>query len=528
MTLQVITAGLGLAVVAAVLFTLGLWASWADPDLWSGWAVVCAGVSAGFLLVSRWLVHRGQRVGGARLAVVGLHVVVVVAVAYYGGTRTVAAAYLPALVALSGLLLGGRAAAVSLVACLLFLGVDHVMGPLGPVVTVLPGERLMDWCLGTGMAGLLYLLAMRHNDQLVEGVVEHSEREAQAQAGREQAERFRGEVLARSPSPTLLVGPDGRIMELNEAASHLVGQALGDQVSEVLAWTVGDEEGRVVSADPPVPVRVREAPVTDPRGRPCTILAFQDLRPQRAAVAQQREALLHAEAANRAKSSFLEAISHELRTPLNAILGYGEMLEEDLADADHRQDVGRILTSGRHLLRLIDDVLDLSHVESGHLDIASEVVPMRQLLGEVEAMVRPMLRRKGHQLRVDSLPDATCAVWGDGRRLRQVLVNLVGNAVKYTDGGVISITVEQRDDLLRIEVIDDGAGIDEGLLPVLFEPFRRGDHPGVEGRGLGLALSRTLVAGMGGALTADNHPGRGARFVAELPAATADATASAS
>jgi signal transduction histidine kinase len=256
--------------------------------------------------------------------------------------------------------------------------------------------------------------------------------------------------------------------------------------------------------------------VTDPDGAPCAILALHDLRPQRLAADQQRQALLHAEASSRTKTMFLAGVSHELRTPLNAILGYGEMLGEDLEDPDQQEDVGRILAAGRHLLALIDDVLDISQVESGRLDIVEEPVDLAAVFEELEAACRPALRRSGHRLAVD-LPAGLPSARADRNRVRQVLANLVGNAIKYTPAGAIDLAVRCDGTWLRVEVVDDGPGLDEELLPTLFEPFRRGRHD-VQGTGLGLALSRTLAEGMGGTLTAANHARRGARFTLELRA----------
>jgi signal transduction histidine kinase len=248
-------------------------------------------------------------------------------------------------------------------------------------------------------------------------------------------------------------------------------------------------------------------------------------RLRRAAAEQVEEANRRLTAATNAKSDFLSRMSHELRTPLNAILGFGQLLQMHGSDADRRESVEQILKAGAHLLELINEVLEMSAVESGRMTMTLEPVLLSDLLGETIAMIRP-LGVAGEIDFPETLPDG-CDVYvlADRRRLRQVFVNLLANAVKYNvRGGSVWVRCtaagERR---LRIVIADSGIGIAEKDLERLFVPFERlrAEATAVEGTGLGLALSKGLVEMMGGEIAATSVVGRGSTFSIDLPAAQA-------
>jgi signal transduction histidine kinase len=231
-----------------------------------------------------------------------------------------------------------------------------------------------------------------------------------------------------------------------------------------------------------------------------------------------------ADVANRAKSDFLAAMSHELRTPLNGILGFAHLLLQDASLGErHRRSVGLIKSSGDHLLTLINDVLDLSRIEAGKLDLYPVRFDLAALLKVVSDIARVKAEEKSLHFHFSAGPDLPAVALGDDKRLRQVLLNLLANAVKFTDEGDVRFCVTRQDAggdraRLRFEVVDTGIGIAPEQLQRLFQPFEQaGDvHRRAGGSGLGLSISRQLVRLMDSEIEVDTAPGRGSRFAFEL------------
>ena len=241
-------------------------------------------------------------------------------------------------------------------------------------------------------------------------------------------------------------------------------------------------------------------------------------------ISDRRRAEEEADHANRAKSEFLSRMSHELRTPLNAILGFGQLLEMDSPSPKQEESVGQILKGGRHLLGLIDEVLDISRIEAGRLRISLEPVPVSATLREAIALVRPIAADRGIEVRAEFSDDER-HVLADRQRLQQVLLNLLSNAVKYNraDGAVIVSCAETPGQQLSLRVTDSGPGIAPEKLERLFTPFDRlgAEATGVEGTGLGLTLSKHLVEVMGGTLQVESRVAIGSTFAVVLPMVTA-------
>jgi PAS domain S-box-containing protein len=258
------------------------------------------------------------------------------------------------------------------------------------------------------------------------------------------------------------------------------------------------------------------------------ICVVRDITERHARDEALRQAKQHAEEASQAKSRFLANVSHELRTPLNAVLGYTELLIDGLYGALPDKAHGvltRVQVNGRHLLALINDILDLSKIEAGELVIAYEPYSISDLMHAVVNTTEPLARAKGLVLRV-SVPEGLPCGNGDERRLTQVLVNLVGNAIKFTDEGFIDVSAAVDDGRLRIAIRDTGIGISPKDQKLIFEAFQQGTNAegGSNGTGLGLAISKRIVQMHGGTIEVQSALGQGSTFTIDLPLATGSVT----
>ena len=233
-----------------------------------------------------------------------------------------------------------------------------------------------------------------------------------------------------------------------------------------------------------------------------------------------------AEAANQAKSSFLAVMSHELRTPLNAIAGYVQLLEMGIhgpVTEAQLEALGRVSRSQRHLLSLINDVLDLSRIEAGHVEYHIEEVSVEEMVAAVLPMIEPQLAAKGLVLQLQLGTDLNARA--DREKVQQIILNLLGNAVKFTPAGGVTVSAhrsEEPPNRILVRVQDTGLGIPREKLESIFEPFvqvQERQRRGIEGSGLGLAISRDLARGMGGDVTAESAVGEGSTFSLVMPAA---------
>lgn len=233
------------------------------------------------------------------------------------------------------------------------------------------------------------------------------------------------------------------------------------------------------------------------------------------------EARLNAEEANRAKSEFLSTVSHELRTPLNGILGFAELLEAESADAELASYARTIHDSGKHLLAVVNDLLDLSKIEAGHMELMPAEVPLRPLLDELAGLHGVHARGKGLSFALEADDEhLPASVLADPTRLRQILNNLLNNAVKFTAVGGIGLRVRALPDVIEFAVSDSGCGIAPEHQPLVFEKFRqveRFDTRSHGGTGLGLALASQFATMMHGTLTLQSEPGKGSVFTLRLP-----------
>jgi signal transduction histidine kinase len=244
------------------------------------------------------------------------------------------------------------------------------------------------------------------------------------------------------------------------------------------------------------------------------------------AVEEAEQARQAAEAANRTKSAFLANMSHELRTPMNAIIGYSEMLIEEAEDVDQQQsipDLKKIHGAGKHLLGLINEVLDLSKIESGKMSLFCESIDLKALLAEVEGTIAPLLQKNGNRLEIalESVPDS---LHSDLTKIRQTLLNLLSNASKFTTAGTIRLAVssplENGTPCVRFAITDSGIGMSPDQIERLFQPFTQADDSTTRkygGTGLGLAISRKFCRMLGGDITVQSTLGQGSTFTVTLP-----------
>ncbi|OQX03836.1 MAG: hypothetical protein BWK80_54835, partial [Desulfobacteraceae bacterium IS3] len=229
-----------------------------------------------------------------------------------------------------------------------------------------------------------------------------------------------------------------------------------------------------------------------------------------------------AEAANKAKSTFLANMSHELRTPLNAIIGYSEMLEEDAEDSDNEEiipDLQKINSAGKHLLGLINDILDLSKIEAGKMTLLMETFDAAKLIDEISAMVQPLISKNSNILKL-GCADNIGSIYADQTKVRQVLFNLLSNASKFTEKGTITLEVRRSETQMIFQVRDTGIGMTPEQLGRLFQAFSQAEDSTAKkygGTGLGLVISRKFCQMMGGDITVESEPGQGSVFTVQLP-----------
>jgi signal transduction histidine kinase len=229
-----------------------------------------------------------------------------------------------------------------------------------------------------------------------------------------------------------------------------------------------------------------------------------------------------AEEANQAKSRFLANMSHELRTPLNAILGYAELMLDDLYGelSDKMRGVlKRLQSNGRHLLKLIDDVLDLSNIEAGQLTLSLDDYSLSDVVHGVVSAVAPLAAEKRLAFKAEVAPDLPTG-HGDGRRLSQVLLNLVGNAIKFTDKGEVAIQASVTNGAFTVAVCDTGPGISTADQAKIFKEFQQADDSSTRkkgGTGLGLSIAKRIIEMHGGRIWVESEVGKGSRFYFTLP-----------
>ncbi|HSW03374.1 CHASE domain-containing protein [Aquabacterium sp.] len=376
---------------------------------------------------------------------------------------------------------------------------------------------------------------------------EMGERARTEQALRESEQRLRN-ILDHAPIGILYADLQGRVREANPKFRDMLGYAADALAGKSIA-ELTPEEDRADDAEllvqllrgeaaplrrrkrlerrdgQPVWVQMILSVLRDASGQPQRLVAVVEDITEHLRLLEAERGRDLAESANRAKSEFLSRMSHELRTPLNAMLGFAQLLELDRqpALAGHQREwTAQIQHAGWHLLEMINDILDLSRIESGMIRLDTVAIDAAPLLRSCIAMVQPSAAQRGIQVR-EHIEPGTRAVMADPTRLKQVLTNLLSNAVKYNvDQGRVDVEVQAgASGMVEVRVTDSGLGLSETQMAELFQPFNRlgREHSQIEGTGIGLVISRRLAELMGGGLQAHSQEGQGSTFVLSLPAA---------
>ncbi|HEX2723865.1 MAG TPA: ATP-binding protein [Gemmatimonadaceae bacterium] len=371
------------------------------------------------------------------------------------------------------------------------------------------------------------------------------EREASENSLRESEERLRSAVLS-APYPLMLHAEDGEVLQLSNAWTALTGYS-PHSLSTTGEWTRlalndhgdADDPGIPAAEGESVHIGERDVRIADgsirtwdfhrvalgclPDGRRVCLTAAIDVTAYKELVESERTARHQAEDANSAKSQFLATMSHELRTPLNAIAGYTQLLTLGVRGpitSEQREDLERIDRSQRHLLSLINDILNFAKIEAGHVAIESKPVDLGGVFRGLQEFVEPQLREKHVNFSITNNAGDAVAL-GDTDKVRQILINLLSNAIKFTPAhGHISVECTAREGMVRIDVRDDGAGIPTDKLEAIFEPFvqvGRDFSSPQGGTGLGLSISRDLARRMKGDLRVSSKLGKGSTFSLTIP-----------
>jgi PAS domain S-box-containing protein len=361
-------------------------------------------------------------------------------------------------------------------------------------------------------------------------------------------ERLLATVLQASPDIITLLDRNATVQHVSGADQGMLGQHYGDVAkSDLVARIHPDDLSAVVEpfarmvagTEPNIQVRCRVQHtdghwvVLDSRGQAVlddagafagAVIVSRDMTARIKSEQRLRDAREAAEGASRTKSEFLSRMSHELRTPLNSILGFAQLLQMDELPDEQSEAVTHILRAGRHLLDLIDEVLDIARIESGHLELMMTAVSVADIVNDAVELTRLMADGAGVSMRVGIDPHSRVAIQADRQRLLQVLLNLLSNAVKYNHPGgrVDVVCYDSAPGKVRLVVADTGRGIHPEDGDRVFTPFDRlgAEQTGVEGTGVGLALSQHLVQRMGGRIGFESVPDIGSSFFVELAGAT--------
>jgi signal transduction histidine kinase len=383
-----------------------------------------------------------------------------------------------------------------------------------------------------------------------EAAPEVERRSAERRAARRSSQAVLRQIIDRLADGIVVVSADGRIRFANPAAERLFGRSANELVDQEFGFPLSNTEAteiEIVRRGSGVVVAELRLVDAEWEAEPATLVSLRDVTDRKQAEERERQldgerrARAEAEAANRAKSEFLAVMSHELRTPLNAVLGYAELLDLGVVGSlapEQRQQIGRIMASGRHLLGLVNEILDLAKVEAGRLSVERTPTSAAEAVESAIILTQPLAEARGLTLRAPDEIPRELQFLGDRDRVLQILTNLLSNAVKFTAaGGEIRIEagsvahggsrhLHGDGPWVAIAVRDTGIGVAAQQIESIFAPFVQADGGHTrrsDGTGLGLTISRRLARLMRGDVTVESAVGRGSTFTLWLPAAPAGA-----
>ncbi len=414
-------------------------------------------------------------------------------------------------------------------------------GFLGQERRLLRKDCELIWCN-------LSIVPVKERNRYAIASIENITARKQAEEALRDSEEYSRTLIRESLIGLGLFQLDGMIVEVNAAYTNIVGYSYEELVFKMSDWHLTPEKyadaqeqqmrhlrftGRFGPFEKEyihkeghlVPVRLSGLLIEKNREQ-YIWTNVENIADQKQAETELRQAKELAEQASRAKSAFLANMSHELRTPLNAIIGYSEMLKEDMTDLGCEEliaDVQKVYVAGKHLLGLINDVLDISKIEAGKMDLYNEHFELQTIIQEVVATIEPIVHDKGNILKIEH-SESLGTMYADLTKVRQMLLNLLSNAVKFTEQGTITLHVtrytQEETEWVHFRVSDQGIGMTPEQLAKLFKPFVQADASTTRkygGTGLGLAITKRFAEMMGGDVKVDSVFGQGSSFTIQLP-----------
>ncbi|OPX64102.1 MAG: hybrid sensory histidine kinase BarA [Methanoregula sp. PtaU1.Bin006] len=406
---------------------------------------------------------------------------------------------------------------------------------------------------------ILSLLFFTYYIARARGIIREEEKRRKAEEALRESEEFNRGLVENLPDIIAIYDRDGIVRFANKAGLQILGSDAAEVIGKPILSFVTDRQrdelrkkmAERLSGAPLQPYEVEISTGGEPRtallqavpitykNEPAVLVLMTDITERKKTeqilleahrdlerkVAERTrelsEANLHLQELDRLKSLFIASMSHELRTPLNSIIGFTGIMAKGLAgeiNAEQKKQLGMVQDSARHLLALINDVIDISKIEADKIEAGISTFDLADVILDVKTTYAPAAQERGLVLAMEYSGSVT--VTSDQRRIKQIVMNLVSNAIKFTDEGRIDVTVEQRGSMVEIAVRDTGIGIGTEELEQLFRPFGRITMPGrlAEGTGLGLYLSRKLARFLGGDIKVESEPGRGSVFVFAFPA----------